>query len=172
MVAPVLHLDKSPRMALEPVRNLPRRLRDSHNIRHLNPCLARAVLGQSGPGRGFRLLRIPDNGRNFGEAREFFRLDLCRTSRHHNPRVGSLALQPPDCLPRLTHRLGSHSTTIHNDEIIMPRLERCLFHRLRLNHIEPTAKCDKINTHHETVSKSDAPSVPRCSSSTGPVIST
>src|SRR5581483_3223306 len=174
MVATVLHLDEHTwQPTLEAVKQMRRHLPDSHDVAD------RDLFAGANIERGARvaprgaphLVVIADDAVDLGHLGEHRSLRLCRTAGHDDARIGPLAFQAPDRLPRLPHRLVGDRATVDDDGLLETCRCRLPRDHLGFERVEAAAEGDDLDAH-ATDAKNEGSNFPSYSNDAVPVIST
>src|SRR5580704_9261059 len=134
MIAAGLCREKRPRTILDALgQNFWRRFRE-HDVGNLDPGTARRPARETG---FVRIAEHPGNLRHGGKLR---RIDLGGATGDDDFRVGPLALDAANGLPRLPDRFCCHRAGVDNDKIGSLASRGGAPHRLGLDKIEPAAE--------------------------------
>src|SRR6478735_2956856 len=181
MVAAVLHLHEHPwQAALKTFQEMRRHPGDRHDVgdRDLLSCLDTKSGIERGagvvPGLAPHLLVIADDAVDFRHIRKHPGLRLRRAAGDDNARIGPLALQPPDRLPRLRHRLVGDGAAVDDDGVGKSGEFRLAGDHLGFEGVETAAEGEDVDAHFSqaTLANSAGSKRPSYSKSAVPVIST
>ena len=178
MVAAVLHLHERARAALDAVDEVCGGFLHRHDVVDAAFLLGSEPERRSskniallGPELRPDLAIIAGYERDLGHVREGVRLGLGRAAGHHDLRIGALALEAADALPRLPHGFRRHRAGVDDDGIFHAGLRGGVADHLQLVGVEPAAECDDVDAH-ATAANSAGSNRPSYSNATGPVIRT
>ncbi len=191
MIAAVLYLHESARLAFEPVNQVPGCFCHGHDVIDANTFCPECVgvCFKRQPGKAFRpgFFVIADHEINFFHFGKACRVDLGRAAGDDDAGVRVVAAGLPDCLPGLANGFVGHRTGVEDDGVAEPCLFRVGFHDFRFIRVKPTAEGNDIGCcrrsdeifgtfvvlarpGHDRGPKNAGSSVPSSSNVAGPVI--
>ena len=125
------------------------------------------------PGRAAHLVVIADDAVDLRHVGKHRGLRLRRAAGDDDARIGALALQPANRLPRLRHRLIGDGAAVDDDGVGKPGSFRLAADHLGFERVEAAAKGDDVDGHvYATLANSAGSNRPSYSNSAVPVIST
>src|SRR5665213_2086581 len=163
VVAAVLHLHESARMAREHVDAMRRHGARRHDVADSNTRAFR-------PRPRIELFLVAQDAVDFGHGGKGFRIGLRRAAGDDDLPLRLFTPDAANRLPRLAHGFRGHRAGVDHNSIAVAGHS---FDDFRLDDIEPAAEGDNLNRHGATAFSNNAESnLPANSNSTGPVINT
>src|SRR5262249_26690174 len=150
MVAAVLHLHEDPRQAaLEAIDEMRRHFPDRHDVADGNFFTRTDVERGThfAPRLATHLVVITDQAVDLAHVGEHRSLRLRRAAGHDNARIGPLALQAADRLPRLRHRLIGDGAAVDDNRLLEARALGLPRDHLGFERVEAAAEGDDFDAH-------------------------
>ena len=151
VVATVLHLHEHARQAaLEAFDEMRRHFPHRHDVGDRDLVAHDAGIehrARIAPGRAAHLVVIADDAVDLGHVGKHFRLRLRRAAGDDDARLGPLALEAADRLPRLRHRLVGDGAAVDDDGVGKARAFRLAPDHLGFERVEAAAKGDDLDRH-------------------------
>src|ERR1700755_3320760 len=150
-----------------------RHLPDCHDVADRDLLVSTNIERGAGltPRVSTHLVIIADDAIDLGHVGEHPALRLGPAAGHHDARIGPLALQAADRLPRLRHGFIGDGAAVDDDGLREPRALGLSCDHLGFERVEAAAEGDDLDAH-ATEENKDGSNLPSYSNDAVPVIST